>query len=531
MSTPLSRRTFLQIVGAHGGAAAAYRAAVGLGLVSTVASAKRPDMRPAGARSKNVVVLGAGVSGLVAAYELSRKGYRVLVLEASHRAGGRNLTLRHGDLVDEVGQPQVCRFDRDADLYFNAGAARIPGHHSALLGYCKELGVPLTPLINENRNAWVQDDAVFGGKRFRNREFVCDLRGFVAELVAKSLQPEQMLAPFTQADYERLIGHLRESGSLDERLAYKGSERAGFASYDFSGPDRLRRPLDVSELLRSGFLDWMSFGEELDQASMMMEPAGGMDRIVAAFMSKIGGLVRTRCPVEAIHVRDDGVEIRYRDGEVLRTVLADFCLNSIPMWLLSGIENNFPREYAAGLAAIPRTRYLKIGLQMKERFWESEGIYGGISWTMQDIQQIWYPSHGIHGRKGIVVGAYSYDESVNERIAALAPAERLKLAIAQAEKVHPGYAGHVEQGVSVPWNRMNHMFGSAVRWDEDLLQRWFSTLQAPLGGHYLIGDQMSYRWGWQEGAIHSAFHALSDIDNRVRAAAVTKVASHSRALE
>lgn len=241
--------------------------------------------------------------------------------------------------------------------------------------------MPLTPLINENRNAWVQDDAVFGGKRFRNREYVCDLRGFVAELVAKSLQPEQMLAPFTQADYEHL-----------------------------------RRPLDVSELLRSGFLDWMSFGEELDQASMMMEPAGGMDRIITAFMSKIGGLVRTRCPVQAIHVRDDGVEIRYRDGEMLRTVHADFCLNSIPMWLLSGIENSFPREYAAGLAAVPRTRYLKIGLQMKERFWENEGIYGGISWTMQDIQQIWYPSHGIHGRKGVVVGAYSYDEDVNERI-------------------------------------------------------------------------------------------------------------------
>src|SRR5688572_32537131 len=47
--------------------------------------------------------------------------------------------------------------------------------------------------------------------------------------------------------------------------------------------------------------------------------------------------------------------------------------------------------------------------------------------------------------------------------------ERLELAIAQAEKVHPGYGSHVEQGVSVPWNRMNHMFGSAVRWDEDLL--------------------------------------------------------------
>jgi monoamine oxidase len=64
------------------------------------------------------------------------------------------------------------------------------------------------------------------------------------------------------------------------------------------------------------------------------------------------------------------------------------------------------------------------------------------------------------------------------------------------------------------------MFGCPVRWSDALQARWFKALQAPVGGHYLIGDQMSYHPGWQEGALHSAFHALADIDNRVRERAV-----------
>ena len=47
--------------------------------------------------------------------------YEVQVLEASFRAGGRNMTVRHGSRIDETGYPQVCNFDDDPDLYFNCG--------------------------------------------------------------------------------------------------------------------------------------------------------------------------------------------------------------------------------------------------------------------------------------------------------------------------------------------------------------------------------------------------------------------------
>ena len=72
-----------------------------------------------------------------------------------------------------------------------AGRRASPGITSDLLGYCKELDVELEPFINDNRNAWVQDDAMFGGKPIRAREYFNDTRGFVAELMAKSMKPER----------------------------------------------------------------------------------------------------------------------------------------------------------------------------------------------------------------------------------------------------------------------------------------------------------------------------------------------------
>lgn len=513
----LSRRGFLHLVGAVGGSTAVYRAAVGMGLMSVGAMA-RPEIAPA-RNGKSVLILGAGISGLAAAYELNRKGYAVRVIEASHRAGGRNLTLRGGALVDEAEFPQRCEFDCHPDLYFNAGPARIPGHHAALLSYCKELGVPLAPFVNENRNAWVQDDAMFGGRPLRNREYIADSRGFLAELVAKSVQPESFGAAFDQRDYRQLLEYVRQFGELDAGFKYVGSTRAGYATHDYTRPPAFKQPLDASELLRSGFIYLMSFSELDDQSAMMMEPVGGMDRIVTAFMTKIGRLVELNSPVESIRVGDSGVDVRYRRDGSAATAHADFCLTCIPMHLLAGIEHNFPKSYAEALTAVPHGKLFKIGLQMKERFWEAEGIYGGISWTMQDIMQIWYPAHGIHGQKGVVLGAYTFSDEVAEKFARLPPTERTKLAIQQGEKIHPGYGRHVESSISIAWHRMNHMFGCPVRWSESLQSQCFRTLQAPVGGHYLIGDQMSYHPGWQEGALHSAFHAIADIDRRARASA------------
>src|SRR6185437_7983877 len=201
----------------------------------------------------------------------------------------------------------------------------------------------------------------------------------------------------------------------------------------------------------------------------------------------------------------------YRQNGQTRTVAADYCLNSIPGPILSGIDHNFSSALQARLIARPRGQIGKIAFQMRERFWEKEGIYGGISWTGQDIGQMQYPSHAFHAEKGVVIGGYYLEKGPSERFQLMSAQERLAAAMRDGERLHPGYSGYVENGVSVAWYRMNHLLGCTAReTDPETLQ----ILRAPQGRHYLIGDQVSKHAGWQESAVLSAHDVLNKLNER-----------------
>lgn len=520
MSQPFSRRQFLNMVGAAGGSAAVYQASVALGLIPSGAEAHTPraNLLNVGRQGRKVVVLGAGISGLTCAYELERAGYDVTVIEASDRIGGRNMTVRRGDRIDEMGNPQICEFDDHPNLYFNCGPARLPAHHSNILHYCRELDVPLEVFVNVNYHAWVHDPEAFEGRPVRMREYMADARGFMTELISKAVNKADYDAAFSDYDAERLMAFLRAYGDLDENNLYRGSRRAGYASGGMTAAPVLKEPLDFSEILKSSFWRFrMHWGEGEDQAAPLMQAVGGNDNIVKGFVRNIKSPIITGAPVQAIMLREDGVDVVYdRRGRVER-ISADYCFNCIPKHLLHGIPNNFPKEYLTAMANVGRGKLFKIGFQMNERFWERENIYGGISWTNQEVEQIWYPTHGIHGKKGIVLGAYVFNDQTNDLFARMSPPERLELAIRNGERIHPSYRKHVENGVSIAWHRMNYLMGCTAQWSEEARQQYFRTLQEPSGRHYLIGDQISYHPGWQEGAVSSAHFAMADLDHRIRA--------------
>lgn len=536
MKTPLTRRDFLQRLGAVGGSAAVLQGALALGLTpGSAAAAPVTRNLPRGA-GRSVVLVGGGLSSLMACLELERAGFHCTILEASHRVGGRNLTLRAGDLIDEMGHPRRCDFDDQPHLYFNAGPARIPAHHRLVLHYCRALGVELEPFVNVDYNAWVHDERAFGGQRVRQRRVLAEARGFLSELAGKSTRAGAFDENFSAEDLERFMAFLRSYGDLDPNLVYRGSARGGLRQPGAAAPTagmlevgELNPGLDFSEILKSDFWAYkMHFGESEDQAAPLMQARGGMDMIVHAFRREIQSTVQLNAVVQRLRVSTDGVDVVYQQDGRLRQLRADYCLNSMPSHLLVGLDHNFPARYAEGLGSIERGSLFKLGIQMRERFWEEESIYGGISWTSQPIEQVWYPPHGTHLASGVMLAAYTFNPANAAYFARMAPEARYQVALAQLEKLHPGARRHAGAFVSVPWQRMNHHLGCTARWTDEARARYFRYLQQPLQGrHLMMGDQMSYHPGWQEGAFSSAHHALAELGKVASAGAV---ASRARGL-
>src|SRR6476661_2230347 len=160
----MTRRGLLNAMARLGGAGAVYETlAVWEFLKAPPALAAGLNLPPASGNGKSVVVLGAGVAGLCAAYELDRAGYDVVVLEASRRIGGRSLTLRRGDRFREMNGPvQECEFDEGQ--WLNAGPGRIPHHHVHVIDYCRQFGVTLQPYIFASRANLVHSSHLGNGK-------------------------------------------------------------------------------------------------------------------------------------------------------------------------------------------------------------------------------------------------------------------------------------------------------------------------------------------------------------------------------
>ena len=511
-----------------------YRSMNALGMASPVtAGTTRFQLTPGTGHGTKVVILGAGVSGLVAAYELSKAGYDCTVLEATDRAGGRNLTARSGDVIQEEDSRQWVDFDDADHLYVNLGPARLPYHHTTILGYCREFGVDLEVFTNDNRAAFFHNQDRFDGP-VTARQVMTDTRGYIAELLAKAVNRNALDSELTGEDKELILEMLRSYGGLDPDDLYVGSSRGGYMGPDLHAglvPGTVNDPLDLGQLLRSDFWQYkLHFSQFLDQNPTLLQPVGGMDAIVAGFKERVEPLIVYGSIVEEIQNTPDGVRIVFRSqgdsgnlpvgvrilyGSGIGTthVLdADFAICTIPAPVLRDITNNFSRRTQWSIESISFTNAVKIGFQAQRRFWEEDhAIYGGISWTDQDITQIWYPPYGYHREKGIVVGAYIWDSEPGMRYSDMTPSERLQAAIAEGELIHPGYGDEMESGVSRAWSKVPFQRGG---WPESYEPP--GRLRVPDGRIYFAGDQLSALPGWQEGAALAAQAAVCGIDERVR---------------
>jgi monoamine oxidase len=526
----ITRREFIARVGLAGGYGAAFMTMHSLGLLGMAESEQQKGfpLPPSTGRGTKVVILGAGIAGLVCAYEMRRAGFDCTVLEARERPGGRNWTLRKGSrLALNDGTSQECTFDEGN--YFNCGPARLPSIHKTILGYCNELGVALEVEVNSSRNTLLQNDDVFGGKPIRQAQAINDARGHVAELMAKCVQQGALDQDFTADDHALALEFLKSYGALEKDYQYKGSSRSGDEQLPGAG-DQIeihRAPLSMSDLLKSKFCLPMLFEEFLDMQATMFQPVGGMDRIPYAFARSLGTIVRYNSPIKEIRKTTNGVRVSYRDGEFgsIRSLEAPYCICTLPLTILRTIPSDLAPRVKSAIDQVPYDSAYKIAWESR-RFWEQDGdeIYGGISWlTTGLIPTVWYPSANLMSRRGVVISGYDME---NWSDFGKLPSYEAKIAVSRAavEKLHPGKSKELEKPMYMCWGKVPYSLGSWVSRGKGYGAEGAAYYSGPYREFivpddriYFAGDHCSHIVGWQEGAALAAQRAILMIVNRVSA--------------
>src|SRR3954452_19288265 len=509
----LTRRTLLEHIGTAGGIGVAYLAMEALGLaIPTPAGAENFRLPAVRGKSRSVVILGAGISGLISAYELRRAGYQVTVLEARDRIGGRAWSVRNGTRIVQTGRAaQVATFS--PGLYFNAGPARIPSSHRVILGYARKFGVGLETFVNVNRNAGWD----FAGKVNPERRMVEDMRGQLAELLAKAIDQRALDGQVSKDELAAVRQFLVPYASLDPKGKYVPTGSSGFSA---EGGGHAHAPvplpsLHFKELAPSPALILPYLFEHIwDMQSTMLQPIGGMDRIAHAIFEQVRPAVRMLSPVTAI--RRSGSRVRIEHGPGKQVTEADYCVCTLGSNLLEKIPNDFSPAKQAALKGVPYLPSVKVAFE-SPRFWETDdNIFGGLAWTDRANENVIYPSSGYGSPRGVLVGAYvaGWTNRDNpQKFAGFSNEERLRIRRQSVEALHPGRSKLLSKGVSVGWGLIPYSEGVGALWPDDGTPGAsrggkYAELLRPEGPIVFAGEHLSYQGLWQEGAARSAHEAL-----------------------
>lgn len=510
----LTRRGFLERFGMVGGSALVMSAMQSWELLGAQAG-PRPQLsgRPAKGR---VIVLGAGISGMTAGYELSKLGYDVKIVEARDRVGGVNWTVRKGATHTELGpggETQTCTFDEG--MYLNAGPWRIPHWHTGVLGYCKELGVPLEMFVNEAEASYFyyegENIGPLANRRVRLREVKADMLGYTCELMAKAVSQEKLDLPLTADDKERFVEFLVNEGYLDSAdHAYR--KNAGRGPGD---------PNDFQALLKSGFgLRIRSVMSGTGQAPMF-QPIGGIDNFPKGFQRALGDKIALRTEVLSVKQTDTDVKVVVKDlkSGATKELTADYCISCLPLTIVSKLDINLS---SATMAAVKATQYspsAKMGLQTKRRFWEEDDrIFGGHLYSNLPFGEFSYPSNGYFGQKGVLLGFYG-----NGRMADLVTQpvkNRVEHVLTHASKVHPQMRDEFDTAYAVWWERMPYSEGAFAggggggRGGAGAANDRLAVLGTPDNRIYLGCAAVSGDGSWMEGAVSAAWKQVKQLHER-----------------
>jgi monoamine oxidase len=444
-------------------------------------------------RPRKVVIVGAGVAGLVAAYELLQAGHEPLVLEAQHRLGGRILTLR------EPFAP---------GLYAEAGAMRIPRAHHLTLAYLEKFGLPTRDFVMGNPQAY----CYMGGVKRRISEVSADpdALGFETAPHERGKTSGQLW----EEAIRPLVAMLEKDG--DEAWEKIAAEYDEYSIREFlelrkwsEGAIEMFGLMENQEaMMNSSFLE--CFREEAGHFyTNMVEIVGGMENLPLAFLPALQPYIHFGARMIAMDQTPESAIIHYETAAGRFQAEADFAIITAPFPVLRHVEvlKPFSRAKQRAIRQLHYDASAKIFLQTRDRFWETEeGIVGGGTVTDLPIRNLYYTDYGKETGRGILLASYTWSEDA-QRWGSLSPENRIIQALEDVEQIHPRIRDSFEAGASKMWHGDEYAGGAFALFDPGQQTLLYDEIVAPEGRIYFAGEHASLYHAWIQGAIESGLRA------------------------
>ncbi len=483
----LTRRAFLK---------RSTAATTAVALAPGLRIAEPPILRRSTAQPKRVVVIGAGLAGLAAAYELSENGHDVMVLEAQSRPGGRIQTLR-----DPFAD----------DHYAETAAVWVPNHHDYTNRYLELFDLPLKPLPQRNLGFVYH----VGGQRIplmgnpptwpldlTDEERQMGLRGLRQQYVQPVLA--EGFEDAARADWSPSADLLAYDGmSLYDFFRHQGASDAAATLLGMANADAANGPRTVSAL---AILRSMALAREHRQTFRL---AGGSDLLPRAFATELGSRIRYGSPVVRLEQDDTEARVTVNRHGYYETLTCDRVICALPFSVLRTIEVQpaFSDEKHAAIHEIAHTSVTRVYLQTHTRSWEAAGFSGG---SLTDFSMYSFDfTFDQPGTRGILHGSFSGPAAW--RMAAMDADERMAYGLEALERVFPGTAQHVEGGTTKAWDEDPWARGAYIFYRPGQMASLLPHMARPDGRFHFAGDQTSAWPGWQQGALESGNRAAREV--------------------
>jgi monoamine oxidase len=438
-----------------------------------------------------VIVIGAGLAGLSAAYELDRAGYEVTVLEARARPGGRVYTMRE---------------PFSDGLYAEAGAARIQDTHEFTLRYAKQFGLTLDPFFPTEgaRVTYVAKQRLLG-------------------------PPDLNRIPLGFTDEERRLGFL---GGLKKYLFGHMGDLGDPGSSTWPTGDVSRFETSIADFCqRQGaspaFVSIMTLGHDLDGMSalyflrdlalgaatkMFFKIRGGNDLLPKAFAAALQEKIHYGAAVTRIEQDAASVRVTFPRAGVPVTMSGDYVVCTLPAPVLRKVEfaPALPESKRAAIEQVGGLPMSRVFLQTRRRFWLERGESG---WASTDHPiDVWDYTRDQPGVRGIL-GAYTSGRMAR-RITTMDPPKRGDFVLGMMDRVHPGTREHFEGSASCSWIDDPWSLGAAAEFGPGQLSTHYHSLRTSDGRLHFAGEHTSPWSGWMNGGLESGVRAAAEIQAR-----------------